>query len=166
VQVYEGCVYMDFNRELIEKQGYGHYEPLDPSLLPPLFIAYHDDLAEGTEVTHSPVRERWLAGEPKVVETMNKIAALAERARERLLAGRGVEIGPLLDENFELRASIYPISPGNRELVERARREGAHVHFAGSGGAVVGVCRDDAMFDHLARSYAQMGARVLKPILQ
>ena len=166
VQVYEVCVYMNFERELLEKQGYGLYEPLNPSLLPPLFIAYHDDLSEGTEVTHSPVRERWLAGEPKVVQTMNQIAELAVRARALLLAGRGVEIGPLLDENFDLRAGIYQISPGNRQLVERARREGAHVHFAGSGGAVVGVCRDDAMFDHLAHSYAQMGARVLKPILQ
>jgi len=166
VQVYEGCVYMDFARERLAQPGYGHYEPLSPALLPPLFVAYHDALSEGTEVAHSPVRERWLAGEPKVVETMNRIAALAAEARELLLAGRGVEIGPLLDQNFDLRASIYQISTDNRELVERARREGAHVHFAGSGGAVVGVCRDDAMFDHLAHSYAQMGARMLKPIIQ
>lgn len=166
VQVYEGCVYMDFDRELLEKQGCGLYEPLAPSLLPPLFIAYHDALSEGTEVAHSPVRERWLAGEAKVIQTMSKIADLAERAREMLLAGRGREIGPLLDENFDLRARLYPISAGNRELVERARREGAQVHFAGSGGAVVGVCRDDAMFDHLAHCYAQMGARILKPIIQ
>jgi len=166
VQVYEGCVYMDFRRDLLESQGYGQYEPLDPALLPPLFIAYHDALSEGTEVAHSPVRERWLAGEPKVIETMNRIASLAERSRELILTGRGVEIGPLLDENFDLRANLYAISAGNRELIERARREGAHVHFAGSGGAVVGVCRDDAMFDHLAHSYAQMGARILKPIIQ
>jgi len=166
VQVYEGCIYMDFDREWLEKQGHGLYEPLDLSLLPSLFIAYHDALTEGTEVAHSPVRERWLAGEPKVVQTMNRIADLAARARDLLLAGRGTEIGPLLDENFDLRASIYQISPGNSQLVERARREGAHVHFAGSGGAVVGVCRDDAMFDRLAHSYAQMGARILKPILQ
>lgn len=165
VQVYEGCVYMDFGRELMEKEGHGLYEPLDPSLLPPLFVAFNDALSEGTEVAHSPVRERWLQGEPKVVKTMNQIAGLAEMAREMLLAGRGAEIGPLLDENFDLRAGIYPISQGNRELVERARREGAHVHFAGSGGAVVGVCRDDAMFDRLAHSYAQMGARILKPAI-
>ncbi len=166
VQVYEGCVYMDFRRDLLEQRGYGLYEPLDPKLLPPLFVAYHDALSEGTEVAHSPVRERWLAGEPKVVQTMNRIADLARKARELLEADRGADIGPLLDENFELRASIYPISAGNRELVERARKEGAHVHFAGSGGAVVGVCRDEAMFDRLARSYAQMGAKIIKPIIQ
>ena len=166
VQIYEGCVYMDFSRALLDEQGHGLYEPLAPTLLPPLFVAYHDAMSEGTEVAHSPVRERWLAGEPKVVEAMERIAALAARAREMILAERGAELGPLMDENFELRASIYPISPGNRELIERARREGAHVHFAGSGGAVIGVCRDGAMFDRLAHSYAQMGARILKPVIR
>ncbi|MBM3333101.1 GHMP kinase [Candidatus Sumerlaeota bacterium] len=166
VQVYEGCVYMDFRRELLESAGYGHYEPIDPSQLPPLFVAYHDALSEGTEVAHSPVRERWLAGETMVIETMNRIASLAERARELLVEKRPFDIGPLLDENFELRARLYQISPGNRELVERAWREGAHAHLAGSGGAIVGVCRDDAVFDRLAHSYAQMGARILKPIIQ
>lgn len=165
-QVYEGCVYMDFSRELTEERGYGEYEPLDPSLLPPLFVAYHDMLSEGTEVAHSPVRERWLAGEPSVVDTMKKLAALTEKARALILDGKGAEIGPLMDENFELRAGIYPISSGNQELIDRARNEGAHVHFAGSGGAVVGVCRDGAMFDRLAHGYARMGARILKPLTQ
>lgn len=165
-QVYEGCVYMDFARPLLEARGYGEYQPIDPSLLPPLFVGYHDMLSEGTEVAHSPVRERWLAGEPKVVEAMKRLAGLTEKARAVLLEGRASEIGPLMDENFELRAGIYTISPGNRELIDRARREGAHVHFAGSGGAVVGVCRDDAMFDRLAHSYGRMGARILKPIIQ
>jgi glucuronokinase len=165
VQVFEGCVYMDFQRDLLESRGYGEYVPLDTAQLPPLFVAYHDALAEGTEVAHSPVRERWLAGEPKVVRVMEEIAALAEEARQLIDAGRSEAIGPLMDRNFELRASIYPISAGNFELVERARSEGAHVHFAGSGGAVVGVCRDAAMFDRLAHSYAQMGARILKPFM-
>jgi glucuronokinase len=164
VQVYEGCVYMDFDRALLESRGYGEYEPLDCAVLPQqLFVAYHDMLAEGTEVAHSPVRERWLAGEPKVVRTMEEIAHLAEEARRRMLAGRSAEIAELLDENFRLRSEIYPISPGNRELIERARREGAHAHYAGSGGAIVGLCEDEVMYIRLARSFAQMGARILKP---
>ena len=32
IQVYEGLVYMDFTRELMEKQGYGNYERLRPGL--------------------------------------------------------------------------------------------------------------------------------------
>ena len=30
IQVYEGLVYMDFAKEIMHKQGYGYYEPLDP----------------------------------------------------------------------------------------------------------------------------------------
>ena len=34
IQVYEGLVYMDFAKEIMERQGYGNYEPMDPKLLP------------------------------------------------------------------------------------------------------------------------------------
>jgi len=49
---------MDFSKALLDRQGYGHYEPLDPALLPPLYIAYRTDLAEGTEVFHNNIRSR------------------------------------------------------------------------------------------------------------
>ena len=58
IQVYEGLVYMDFARELMERRGYGEYDSLDPSLLPPTYLAYRTSLSEGTEVFHSNVRER------------------------------------------------------------------------------------------------------------
>ncbi|HNR33288.1 MAG TPA: GHMP kinase, partial [Candidatus Hydrogenedentes bacterium] len=44
IQVYEGCVFMDFDRGLMESRGHGTYEEIDPCLLPPLFIAYRRDL--------------------------------------------------------------------------------------------------------------------------
>jgi glucuronokinase len=31
---------MDFAREIMERQGYGNYEPMDPALLPRLYVAY------------------------------------------------------------------------------------------------------------------------------
>ena len=40
VQVLQGCVLMDFDKELIRKTGNGRYEKIDVSLLPPLFLAY------------------------------------------------------------------------------------------------------------------------------
>lgn len=44
IQVYEGVVYMDFDRAQFERQGHGQYEELDPQLLPPLYIAYRKHL--------------------------------------------------------------------------------------------------------------------------
>src|SRR5688572_11395880 len=52
IQVYEGIVYMDFERSLIESRGYGNYEPLGPPKLPPLYVAYDPMRAEVSDVPH------------------------------------------------------------------------------------------------------------------
>src|SRR5438477_7081845 len=65
IQAYEGLVYMDFAKSLMERQGYGNYEALDPALLPNVYLAYRTSLSEGTEVFHNNVRSRWLAGDPE-----------------------------------------------------------------------------------------------------
>ena len=45
-QVYEGCVYMDFNKDHLEKKGFGIYESIDVSNLPNLYIAYKTELSK------------------------------------------------------------------------------------------------------------------------
>ena len=163
-QVYEGAVFMDFARERMERDHHGLYEPLDPRLLPPLFVAYHDRLAEGTEVTHNDLRDRWQRGDTAVHEAMQRWAELAQRARELIGCGRGSEIGPLLDENFDLRARLIRISEGNRRLIETGRRLGAAVNFAGSGGAVTGTWDGDpGRLEALRSAYLALGARLLIP---
>ena len=49
------------------------------------------------------------------------------------------------------------------EMIEVARRVGASAKFAGSGGAIIGVYEDDAMFRDLVRELGQIGCRVIKP---
>src|SRR4030042_755633 len=68
IQVYEGLVYMDFSKEIMDRQGYGDYEQLDPELLPKLYVAYHENLSEPTEVFHNNIRERFRRGDKEVVE--------------------------------------------------------------------------------------------------
>ena len=164
IQVYEGVVFMDFDKERMERDGYGLYEPMDPSALPPLFVAYHDGLAEGTEVTHNDLRGRYNRGESQVLEGIKRWAELAQQARDLIASGRGREIGPLMNANFDLRASLLTISPGNRRLVETGRRLGAFVKFAGSGGAVVGCYDGDPeRLGRLSAAYADTGAKLITP---
>src|SRR5260370_10914817 len=59
IQVYEGLVYMDFSKQLIDTQGYGNYEPLNPGLLPTVILAYPISFSEGPDAFHTNVRERW-----------------------------------------------------------------------------------------------------------
>ena len=163
IQAYEGVVYMDFDRAYMEQHGHGRYERLDPALLPPLFLAYRTDLSEGSEVFHNNVRARFNRGDPEVVQAMKDFASYAERGRDLLVAGRGAEIGPLMDANFDRRSSIYPISEKNREMVEAGRRLGAHVKFSGSGGAVIGTLPDEEAYPRLEAMYRALGVQVVRP---
>lgn len=163
VQVYEKCVFMDFNEKVMKAKGHGNYEMIDPALLPPLFIAYREDLAQGSEVVHNDVRQRWRRGDEEVNRAMRDFASYAQEARDRIIAGDGDKIGPLLDQNFERRCSLYSISEGNLEMVQRARSVGAHCKFAGSGGAIIGLLKDEHMFEELQEAFAGTGVVVLRP---
>lgn len=163
VQAYEGLVFMDFAAGHFDTQGHGHYEQLAPELLPPLYVAYTTRLSEGTEVFHNDIRGRFRRGEKIVVDAMHEWAELAERVRGLLTSGRGSEIGPLLDRNFDLRREIYEISKGNLEMIEAARSTGASAKFTGSGGAIVGTYEDEETFAALKERLEPLGVGVIKP---
>ncbi len=163
VQAYEGLVYMDFAREVMERQGFGHYERLDPGLLPPVYVAYRTSLSEGTEVFHNDLRSRWRAGDTVVADAMRRWAEIAVEGRQALIERDYAALNCLLDENFDLRARISPISPGNREMVRTARAAGVSANFAGSGGAIVGAYRDEETFRRLTEAMRSIGVAVIKP---
>src|SRR5712692_1536326 len=157
IQAYEGVVYMDFDRDIMQRDGHGCYEPLDPALLPNIYLAYRTSLSEGTEVFHSNVRERFQSGDPEVVNAMKQWADYALQARQALVARDHQKLCQLIDANFDLRAKIYRISDGNLEMIRTSRRLGATSNFAGSGGAIVGTFEDEGMYQKLADEFAKIG---------
>lgn len=165
VQVYEGMVYMDFAKEIMERQGYGKYEELSPELLPALFVAYKSELGSGSEVFHNDVRHRWLSGDREVVEAMKRCADDAARAREALLEGKPELLGELMDNNFDARASMYRLPREHVRMVEAARELGAHAKFSGSGGAVIGTYEGEEMYGRLKEAYRSEGCEVFKPTI-
>jgi len=46
IQVYEGCVFMDFEKEYLQKNEFGKYYPLDAAQLPKLYLAYKVELGK------------------------------------------------------------------------------------------------------------------------
>jgi len=72
----------------------------------------------------------------------------------------------MMDENFDLRARIMTISGPNMEMIRAARRCGASAKFAGSGGSIVGIYKDDKMFRRLVEELSQIGAIVIKPVIE
>ena len=69
----------------------------------------------------------------------------------------------MINANFDLRHRIFNVAEENVRMVEQARRTGASAKFAGSGGAIVGTYEDQAMYDALEQSLAEIGCRLLKP---
>jgi galactokinase/mevalonate kinase-like predicted kinase len=166
IQAYEGVVYMDFDsarERVIDGYKCYAYEPLDPRLLPPLYVAYDASLSEPTEVFHNDIRGRYNRGEEQVVNAMKRCAELAAQGRDALLNRDAARLARLMDENFEVRRSIFNLAPWQIQQIEVARACGASANFAGSGGAIIGTYRDEAMFDELRVKLGEIGSRTIKP---
>lgn len=168
-QVYEGLTYMDFARETMRQDGdlaYGIYEPLDPTLLPPIYVAYSTDAGEPTYVVHNPLRARFESGDTEVVNAMQRFAQLTVQAKQALLSGDHARLHQSMNANFDLRATICNISPPHRAMIDTARSVGASAKFAGSGGAIIGMYRDVAMFEELKLALSKIGVRVICPKIE
>lgn len=166
VQVYEGLVFMDFAQEREQvQQGFpcGIYERLDPTLLPPIYVAFSDEAGEPTEATHGPLRARYDAGDPDVREAMNGFAGFADEARDALQSGNTDALSRIMDDNFDLRRSICDLSPVHINMIETARAAGASAKFAGSGGAIVGTYSDASMRDRLERDLTAIDCQIVFP---
>jgi glucuronokinase len=169
IQCYEGLVSMDFSKDkMTTRDGYecGVYERLDPALLPPIYMAYCDEMGEPTEVIHNNLRQRYDRGDADVVTAMRTFADLARDGRGALAQGDVAHLSRLIDTNFDTRRSICQLHSGHIEMIERARKVGATAKFAGSGGAIIGTYADESMFRELQKELGQMRCMVLKPIIQ
>ncbi|XP_071692510.1 glucuronokinase 1-like [Rutidosis leptorrhynchoides] len=141
-QVYGGLVYMDFNKESMNKYGHGNYTALDTSLLPPLHLIYAENPSDSGKV-HSAVRQRWLDGDKFIISSMEEVANLALEGKTALLEKDYTKLATLMNQNFDLRRRMFgdaAFGALNIEMVEVARRVGAASKFTGSGGAVVAFC--------------------------
>jgi glucuronokinase len=166
IQVYEGLVYMDFDssrEHVVDGLRCYHYEPMDPALLPPLYVAHHETLGEPTEIFHNNIRERFNRGDEAVVGAMTRFAGLAADGRAALLARDTERLARLIDANFDTRRGIYRLPPWQIDMVDSARRCGASAKFAGSGGAILGTYTGESMFATLRETLAAMGSRTIKP---
>ncbi|HSV16113.1 MAG TPA: hypothetical protein VLI90_17765 [Tepidisphaeraceae bacterium] len=165
IQTYEGIVYMDFDRQLMESRGYGEYTPLKPAKLPPLYVAYDPDRAEISDIPHRNLRELYRRGDATVVGAMQKYRELTDRGRAALMAGDWAALGQVMNANFDLRRTIMPIAPENLRMVEVARATGASAKFAGSGGAIVGLYRDGRQYQQLTDALAAIRCAILRPLI-
>jgi glucuronokinase len=162
-QAFEKPVFMDFDEKLMKKQGYGSYKVLNTANFPNFYIAFRKNLSSGTEIVHNNLKARFTIGEKKVIQAMRRWAEITEEFKAALSENNGETMHALINENFDLRRSLIPISNGNIEMVELARSAGASAKFTGSGGAIIGTYNDEPMFHKLKETLSNKGIEVIKP---
>ncbi len=166
IQVYEGCVYMDLNEKVIQQKGHGIYERLDVKLLPDLFIAYKPSLGKVSGQVLDDIRVGYESRDKFVLDTLHRLADIAEAGKDALLQGDFAQLHDLMNENFDLRRQIMKISESNLEMIQTARQCGASAKFAGSGGSIIGMYTDEEMFDRLKASLEKLQAVVIQPLIE
>jgi len=165
IQVYEGCVYMDFNRKIMQEKNHGVYVSLDKNKLPKLYLAYKTSLSKVSGRVLNDIKLRFERGDPEVIATLNRIAELAEEGKDAIQNGNQQVLNRLINENFDNRKKIMNISSSNQEMIDVARNCGASAKFAGSGGSIIGIYKDDVMLNRLIVNLKKINARVIKPYI-
>lgn len=160
-----GLHYMDFRgKEFHLEYGtdpYATMEPMPASVILPAVVV----ITGGQRVSggvHTPLRERWLAGETEVVEAYNAIAALAREGKKAILDSRLDALGKLMNENQAITHSLGGSNPEDDRFIELARQAGASgAKLAGSSGAIVALHESPR---ELARAMKEAGAvGILEP---
>lgn len=165
VMVYGGLVYMDFSKQAYEENNglYGRYENLDPGLLPPLFIAYKETLSKSSGKVHNIMKYRASVElDERITDAMRQKALLVDQARDALEQHDKKALGPIISKDFELRKSVYTISPDNQKMIDIARKFNAHAKFAGSGGACIGTYTSEDQYLKLEEEYRRNGYTTFK----
>ena len=165
-QSYNTPVFMDFDKKFMAVHGYGNYHPIE---IPPemkIYIAFRTDLAEGSEILHSRLREDYESGDPKVLAAMQEWADLTVKVKDAMEKRDFVRLPALLNRNFDLRCEVCSsVSKKNKQMVELARSAGASAKFTGSGGAIIGTYEDEAMYATLKEKLKEFDIEVIKPAI-
>ena len=192
IQIYNGLVFMDFEKSFVESHNHGKYEQLWQAGEPkakgegeqgndrPLFdfdsglrlyIAYDANRAEESGKAHKKVKRLFEEKNADVVTAMSEFADIAQQGRDLLVTTdlkpetRNLKLATLINANFDLRDKIFNVAEENRRMVMTARQCGASAKFAGSGGAIVGTYADESQFERLKADLEAIGTVVLKPTI-
>jgi glucuronokinase len=154
-QTHDGLTFMDFGSEPPTART------LDPALLPPLLVAWRTDSGGHSGEVHAPLRDRHAAGEPVVLTAMRTLTGAAHGAERAIAAGDHAALCAAVDASFDARRSMLALDPRHVEMIEAARAAGAAANYAGSGGAIVAVCRDAAHSGRVRDALCGLGCEAL-----
>jgi glucuronokinase len=163
-QVYDGLIYMDFGEEIMRRQGFGNYEPLEGVRLPAFALVISTDTRESGRIL-SDLRFRWERGDPETRQLLAEVAACADDARRALLAGDVKALGEVMTRNFELRRRLLGdsvIGAPTLRLVEIAREVGVAASLPGSSGSALCLLESEEIAAKLERRFREAGCEFVR----
>ncbi|MDO4557947.1 MAG: hypothetical protein Q4C47_03170, partial [Planctomycetia bacterium] len=161
-------VSMNFGPEAMrELDGFrcGTYEPMNPGLLPPMYLAYGLEIPKSVQIGTRSLIERYREGNTEVLAAVEGLKQCTVEAREAILSGDVSRFGQMIDEGFRWRRRVIPIREEYLRMVEMAHASGLSAGFTGSGGAIIGVCPDDETFRKFSKAMESLHCRVIRPII-
>ena len=144
--VFGGLNYIDFRtKEIyrdIEEEVYATVEPLAGLAAGLPFILIHTGVQRVSGSVLRPIRERWMDGDPVVIEGYREIGGLARLGKRALLRGDWEELGELMNRNHEIQQELGASGKINDHFINLARANGAlgaKLAGAGGGGTIIAL---------------------------
>lgn len=141
-----GLNYMDFRGKQyyrsLETELFGTVEVLS-EIVPTLpFVLAYTGIRHHSGEVHKPLRERWLDGEPEVVNAYSRITELAAHGKRALLKTDWDELAACMNENHAIQRSLGGSGEHNEILIQaalKAAAPAAKLAGAGGGGTIIAL---------------------------
>jgi galactokinase/mevalonate kinase-like predicted kinase len=141
-----GLNYMDFRGKqfyrLAEAELFATIEPLNEYVSELPFVLGFTGVQHASSAVHKPIRERWLEGEPAVVEGYRRITEIARMGKKALITGDWALLGRLMNENHAVQRDLGGSGESNERLINAALQAGAlgaKLAGAGDGGTIIAL---------------------------
>lgn len=162
-----GLRHLDFRGKQLERprgeEPYATVESLSEEVEDLPFVLAYTGVQHLSGAVHSPIRERWLAGDPEVVAGYRRVTDLAGLGKRAFLARDWVRFGALMNENHAIQRGFGGSGASNERLVTAALEAGAlgaKLAGAGDGGTIVALCREEDRA-RIERALRDVGAAAL-----
>lgn len=141
-----GLNYMDFRGKQFYREAeaelFATIEPLAEYVTELPFVLGFTGVQHASSAVHKPLRERWLEGEPAVVQGYERITEISRMGKKALLLSDWKTLGRLMNENHIIQRELGGSGASNERLIEAALEAGAlgaKLAGAGDGGTIIAL---------------------------
>lgn len=163
-----GLIFMDFtgkdiDREVWEGEPYAKIRRIPLKEEIPLVCGYWG-VRRSSGSIHAPVRERYLRGDPEVIEAIKRLIEITEEGERAIIKSDWDNLGELMNENYEIarRAGwAYEIDDKLRRIGLESGAIAGKLGGAGNGGVMVFLCPEGRK--RAIRALIKAGVKVFVP---